>query len=167
MLTIAQPERATIDRSPQPGLARVAGAVPPPAESSQRGEGRKAPRRHPASDVPSIVGVRLKPIGVDATLLNISASGVLVECTARLRLGTAVTVVFDGTFSPSAVGGWIARSCVATVSKNGVLRYEVGIAFQNLIALDLALETVAPAPEAAPEPLALVPSRPPPLVNRW
>lgn len=167
MLTIAQAERPAIDRSPKPGPVRVGGSIPRPAESSQRVEGRKAPRRLQASDVPSITGVRLRPIGADATLLNISASGVLVECTSRLRLGTAVTVVFEGTFSPSAVGGWIARSSVATVSKNGVLRYAVGIAFQNLIALDPAPETVVPASEAAPEPLALVPSLPPPSVNRW
>src|SRR5206468_11015511 len=51
--------------------------------------------RVPASAVPGIKGVRLSPHGTEATLMNISASGILVECVSRLRLGTAVTTVLD------------------------------------------------------------------------
>lgn len=102
-----------------------------------RVEHRSAPRR-PASAVPGIKGVRLSPHGSEATLLNISASGILVECTSRLRLGTAVTTVFDGTFSPSTIEGRVARSSVANVSKKGVLQYHIGIAFNKAIVFEAA-----------------------------
>jgi hypothetical protein len=117
-------------------------------------EHRSAPRR-PASAVPTIKGVRLSPHGTEATLLNISASGILVECTSRLRLGTAVTTVFDGTFSPSTIEGRVARSSVANVSKKGVLQYHIGIAFNKPIALmpvaSAVVQPVAPAVPAALE----------------
>jgi PilZ domain-containing protein len=146
-------------------------------------EARSAPRL-PASAVPGIKGVRLSPHGTEATLMNISASGILVECVSRLRLGTAVTAVFDGTFSPSTIEGRVARSSVANVSKKGVLQYHIGIAFNKPIVIETAPAaaaiqrpeapaaveapgtgalgtpgTTAPAPEAA---LVL-----PALSNRW
>jgi PilZ domain-containing protein len=114
--------------------------------------------------VPSITGVRLKPFGVDAALLNISASGVLVECARGLRLGTAVTVVFDGTFPTPLVEGRVARSTVATMATNGSLRYHVGITFQTRIALELPAAAIA-EPESAPADQA--PAGGPALVNRW
>ena len=123
--------------------------------------------------MPSITGVRLKPFGADATLLNLSASGVLVECLKRLRLGTAVTVVFDGTFPTSTIEGQVARSSVANVGQNGVLRYHVGIAFRNPMALEAALEKLTPVTAAAPveneaKAAPVAPSAAPvPLVNRW
>ena len=122
-------------------------------------EHRSAPRR-PASALPGIKGVRLSPHGSEATLMNISASGILVECTSRLRLGTAVTTVFDGTFSPSTIEGRVARSSVANVSKKGVLQYHIGIAFNKPIALEPApaaatvgqpATPATPAAQAAPE----------------
>jgi hypothetical protein len=134
--------------------------VSPVATASDAGvEHRSAPRL-PASTVPGIKGVRLSPHGSEATLLNISASGILVECTSRLRLGTAVTTVFDGTFSPATIEGRVARSSVANVSKKGVLQYHIGIAFNKPIAFDAAPvaaavqqpETpAAQAAQAAPE----------------
>ena len=131
-------------------------------------EARNAPRIQ-ASAVPGITGVRLSPHGAEATLLNISASGVLVECTSRLRIGTAVTTMFDGTFSPSSVEGRVARSSVSNVSKNGVLRYQIGIAFVSPIALETSPPAAASRqPEAAPAPQA--PSEMPApavLKNRW
>jgi hypothetical protein len=150
-------------------------------------EGRSAPRI-PASAVPEIKGVRLSPHGTEATLLNISASGVLVECTSRFRLGTAVTTVFDGRFSPSTIEGRVARSSVANVSKKGVLQYHIGIAFNKPIALEqvpvasAVVQPVAPAVPAAlessgalgtPETLGTTSQAPeaapvPPFVgNRW
>jgi len=111
-------------------------------------EARSAPRV-PASAVPGIKGVRLSPHGTEATLMNISASGILVECVSRLRLGTAVTTVFDGTFSPSTIEGRVARSSVANVSKKGVLQYHIGIAFNKPIVLQAAPVAAAiPQPEA-------------------
>jgi len=148
-------------------------------------EARNAPRL-PASAVPGIKGVRLSPHGTEATLLNISASGVLVECTSRIRLGTAVTTVFEGTFSPATIEGRVARSSVANVSKKGVLQYHIGIAFNSRIAIgappaveqppvvEPALAAAKPQPQA-PEttgatttPLAQnAAPLPPVLRNRW
>jgi hypothetical protein len=161
---------------PQPARVQLAEAVAQPGEGHPRVEGRGAPRV-PASAVPSITGVRLKPFGADATLLNISATGALVECTTRLRLGTSVTVVFEGTFSPSSVEGRVARSTVATVSKNGVLRYHVGISFQTRIPLDVEpeadgaartqVETRHAEPEASAEPRAFASPAASVPFNRW
>ena len=155
----------------------VATAAP---EASGRVEARKAPRL-PASAVPSIKGVRLSPHGTEATLLNISASGALVECASRIRLGTTVTTIFDGTFSPSTIEGRVARSSVANVSKKGVLQYHIGIAFNSPIAVGapIAVGTpiaVEPAPAAAnPQPEAAETTSqavkatpvPPVVSNRW
>jgi hypothetical protein len=141
---------ATATLSPEPG-ARV--------------EARSAPRVL-ASAVPAIKGIRLSPHGTDATLLNISASGALVECTSRLRLGTAVTTIFDGTFSPASVEGRVARSSVANVSKKGVLQYHIGIAFLSPIALEQAPAVAIPQPEAPPQAPSATPE-PPVIGNRW
>jgi hypothetical protein len=139
------------------------GGVRRQGENAVTLDARSAPRFH-ASLVPAITGVRLSPYGADATLLNISASGVLVECASRLRLGTVLTIVFDGTFSPSSVEGRVARSSVATVDKKGVLRYHVGVAFLKRISLELstpAERSAAPPPPDAPPPSPAV------VVNRW
>jgi hypothetical protein len=139
---------AAVARTPH--QARPAAAPLPPGRSEGRGAARV-----PAAEIPAITGVRLRPFGAEATLLNISASGVLVECVTRLRLGTAVTVVFDGAFTPPIVEGRVARSSVATVSKNGVLRYHVGIAFQKPIPLEVARPAPSvPAPQPAAPPAA-------------
>ena len=70
-------------------------SLTPPMANSAAGSGgaenRDAPRR-PASAVPSITGLRISPHGVDATLVNISESGVLAECGERLKPGDTVRV---------------------------------------------------------------------------
>ena len=165
MTTMIQPERFTTDRGHAHSPVGQVGPVPRPAETSVTVEGRSASRLQ-ASLVPSITGVRLSPYGADATLLNISAGGVLVECTSRFRLGTVVTVVFDGTFSPSSVEGRIARSSVATVDKKGVLTYYVGIAFANPIALMEAPATANQQLETPPQPGVATPVQAV-LANRW
>ena len=118
------------------------------SESNVQLEARTAPRLR-ASQVPTITGVRLSPFGTDAALLNISATGVLVECASRLRLGTVVTLVFEGGFTPSSVEGRVARSAVAMVDKKGKLLYHVGVAFTKPIAL-AAATPAAPVQRAAP-----------------
>jgi hypothetical protein len=143
-------------RSPEPGV---------------QVEARSA-QRLLASSVPGIKSIRLSPHGTEATLLNISATGVLVECTSRLRLGTAVTVIFDGTFSPSSAEGRVARSSVANVSKKGVLLYHIGIAFVVPIVLEQAPAAATPQPEAAsPAPSATSAQSAAPVSpvvgNRW
>jgi hypothetical protein len=128
-------------------------------------EKRKAPRLE-VSLMPSITGIRLSPYGADATLVNISASGVLVECGSRLQQGTSVTVVFDGTFSPSSIEGRIAHCSVATIGRKGVLRYHVGIAFKNPITLGDGPAAASPQGETAPQPQVARPARAI-LSNRW
>jgi PilZ domain len=143
---------------------QVAAAVQSP-EPGARVEARTAPRV-PASAVAGIKGIRLSPHGTEATLLNISASGILVECTSRLRLGTAVTTIFDGTFSPASVEGRVARSSVANVSKKGILQYHIGIAFLSPIAFDQAPAAEIPQPDAPPQAPSAAPV-PPVIGNRW
>jgi len=165
---LPQPEQSAGDsgQSPQ-GWLREADAVAPLAEATERVEARCAARR-PASQVTSITGIRLSPHGANAALVNISASGVLVVSTYRFRLGATVTVVFDGTFSPTSVQGRVARSSVAAVSKDGVLRYHIGIAFDDPCALKDALAPADPPPAQAPQPeAAMPPPSPTELVNRW
>jgi hypothetical protein len=144
------------------------------------GETSVAPRL-PASQVPSITGLRLSPHGADATLVNISTSGLLAECASRLKVGSTVAVLFEGTFTESTVVGRIARCEVSKMGKDGVLRYFIGIDFNKPI--DLGLPAAAPAqpaslqpaqpvaakPEAPrPRPVAVPPPpAPAPIRNRW
>jgi hypothetical protein len=133
-----------------------------------------------ASDVPSITGVRLKPHGTDAKLVNISTTGMLTECNSRVKVGSTVAVLFEGTFSvPSAVGR-IARCEVSAMGRDGVLRYHVAIAFNQPLppdALPMAATPATPAGGAAEHPLdakdpiaaiaAKVSPAPAAVRNRW
>jgi hypothetical protein len=118
--------------------------------------------RIPAARIPSIEGVRLSPGDMIATLVNISTSGALVECTSKPRPGSAVTVNFVGTFNPVSVRGRVARTMVASLGKDGVLNYMVGIAFDQSIPLEEHVADAAPA--AQPPDIPRVVSR---LQNRW
>ncbi len=154
-----------------------------PAEPSGPSIEHRNSGRRPASTVPEITGVRLKPHGADATLVNISTSGILVECASRIKPGTAVIVVFEGTFSPAQIEARVARSSVAIMHKGGGLGYHTGIAFNHAIVLPDLLGEInvpdEPEPEAETQPaqespatlatLATLPVDPPPLalVNRW
>src|SRR2546428_1470134 len=103
-------------------------------EQPKAGAGEKAPRI-PAAQVPSITGLRLSPHGADAKLVNISTSGLLAECASRLKVGSTVAVLFEGTFTESTVVGRIARCEVSTMGKDGVLRFFIGIDFNKPIDL--------------------------------
>lgn len=143
-----------------------AGPGPSPAPRGS-GSGTAAPAtRLPASLVPSIKGMRLAPPETGVTLLNISATGALVECGRRFTPGSDVTASFDGTFTPSSVPGRIVRCAVASIGQDGVLRYHVGLAFGRRIDLDDASVAAVRRPEAPrPEPSAAAPSTV--LRNRW
>jgi PilZ domain-containing protein len=120
-----------------------------PAAAGPHGDLRSA-ARHPASVLPAITGLRISPHGVEATLVNISSTGVLAECGERLKPGSAVTVVFEGTFVPRSMEGRVARNSVSSMGRDGRLRYHVGIAFARTI--DLGVPDPEPVPEPAPEP---------------
>lgn len=117
---------------------------PKEAEASER----RTATRLPATAVPTITGVRLSPVGSEATLVNISSSGVLVRCLTRLLPGTPVTVVFDGTFKPASIKGKVMRCLVADICKPAGLSYHIGIAFNITIDLDVP-EALVKAPAVA------------------
>lgn len=136
----------------------------PRSEPLRQGDG-PAPRR-PASLVPSIRGLLISPLGAKATLIDISASGLLAECAVPIKVGQTVTVNFEGTFAPQSVEAQVVRSSVASMASTGV-RYHVGFAFTAPIALDDTSPSEkgadnGPAPAAVADP-------PPPfaIVNRW
>ena len=121
---------------PRPGgsTAPVQVDVTPPAavRPEPAHEHASAPRQ-PASAVPSIKGLRISPPGFKATLIDISPSGLLAEWGVALKIGQAVTVDFEGTFSPQSLAAHVVRSAVASMTSGGV-RYHVGLAFTAPIA---------------------------------
>lgn len=160
----AQPSAAPPPSQPATAAAvvREPESPPPPKPVVPGAENRSAVRR-PASSLPAITGMRVSPHGVDASLINISESGVLADCDAQIKPGSSVTVIFDGTFTPRAVDGRVARCVVSSMGAGGRLRYHVGIAFAKRIAL-VPADTAAPAtpePTEAPAPPAKI------VRNRW
>ena len=118
--------------------------------------------------MPSIVGLRISPPGLEATLVDISATGLLVEWGVALKIGQAVTVDFEGTFSPQSLGAHVVRSAVASMTSGGV-RYHVGLAFTAPIAFE---EKPPPPAETSAEDDALQaavadPLQPDDIENCW
>jgi hypothetical protein len=144
-------------------LSAVSEPIAPPAAATDSPE-RRIAHRHAASAVPSITGVRLSPSGGDASLVNISTTGVLVRCRTRLLPGTAVSVVFEGTSPLSTVKSKVVRCLVADIDASG-MSYHIGIAF-NVPVQDVS---VAPntEPKAAPPQPPAAPAVPAGFVNRW
>jgi PilZ domain-containing protein len=128
------------------------------------GEHSIAPRR-PASALPSIKGLRISPPGSKATLIDISASGLLAEWGVALKIGQAVTVNFEGTFVPQSVEAQVVRSSVASMTSAGV-RYHVGLVFTSPIALDDTSPETGAANDPAPAAVA-DPPQPDDIVNQW
>jgi hypothetical protein len=130
---------------------------------------RPAPR-YAAQSFPEIQGIRLMPPGAPATLVNLSATGVLVECESRLLPGRVVTVEIAGTFTPSSIQGRVTRCEVIGITASGSLGYRIGLAFNTRITLPngeaAAVPPAAPASLPAVAAPDVVPS-PPVLRNRW
>jgi hypothetical protein len=140
------------------------------AESATMQDVRIDPR-FPAAAVPGIKAVKLSP-GDTVTLVNISATGVLVEGKMRFVPSTRVTVSFEGGFVPAQVRGRVVRCQVASIA-GGRLQYQSGIAFDSRIELPgvdaLGASTAAlptPADATARGGAAGVPS-PGEIRNRW
>lgn len=169
----------------------MSGTPPRPPDSAAAGApGSQAPvkvepaaQRRPASAVPSISGLVLSPYGGRATLVDISVSGLLAECGVALKVGQAVKVTFEGTFTPHLVEARVVRSSVASMTAGG-FRYHVGVAFKTPIAFAddpppatgagdarPAVAAAAPPPPAsrADSRSPTVATDPPPsrVVNRW
>jgi hypothetical protein len=128
-------------------VAPVSSPTAPTAPTAEHGDAT----RYQAAEVPSIKSLRLSPHGAEASLVNISSRGLLAECVVRLKVGSAVTVLFEGGFSPISAAGRVARCEVSAMGRDGVLRYHVGIAFNSPV----ELKDVVPSQAiSAPEPLA-------------
>ncbi len=146
-------------------MADVTSTESAPAEST-----RPEPR-FPASAVRGITSMRLSP-GDAVTLVNISASGVLVEGRTRFVPGTRLTVVFDGPTAPSSVKGRVIRCQVSAIGGGGSLQYQSAIAFEARIDVPVE-EPSKPAPAKPAEPSTLpaqtTSEEPPraPVRNRW
>jgi hypothetical protein len=141
-----------------PGLKNAKAVAPSPQKVSdsspvefRHAEERRIAERHHASLLPSITGVRLSPSGGEASLVNISTTGVLLKANVRLMPGTIVTVNLDGTFQPASIAGRVVRCMVTDIDSKGVLCYHVGAAFNQEIAIDGLPVTTNAAP--APQPL--------------
>jgi hypothetical protein len=96
-------------------------------------------RRYPASAFPEIQGIRLAPLGVPAALVNLSSTGVLVDCASRVLPGTVLTVEFGGTFTTPSADGRVSRCEVSGIAIDGSLRYHLGIEFKTQLALPVEI----------------------------
>ncbi len=134
-------------------------------------------RRYPAVEFPEIQGIWLTPLGINATLINLSATGLLVGCATRSAPGTVLTVQFKGTFKPATLESRVVRCEVAGIAADGSLLFQLGLAFGTRIALAQDAVEAAGEPEAVGSdvPLAIVaaaaaaaPRGPEPVLrNRW
>jgi hypothetical protein len=137
---------------------------------------RRVDPRYPAAAIPAITGMRLSP-GEAVTLVNISASGVLVEGKIRFVPGTRVTVHFEGTIKPNQIKARVVRCQVSAIGGGGSLQYQSAIAFEGR--MDLPVDEAALPPSAAPPPVeepapkkgkaaaAQAPTAAPRVYNRW
>jgi len=131
-------------------------------------------RRYPAVEFPEIQGIWLTPLGINATLINLSATGLLVGCATRSAPGTVLTVQFKGTFKPATIESRVVRCEVAGIAVDGSLQFQLGLAFGTRIALAQDADETNGKPEAVGSdvPLAVVaaaaPRGPEPVLrNRW
>ena len=125
---------------------------------------RVAPRTA-ASLVPGIQSVRLMPLGVEGTLVDISTRGALILCCRKLGSGMDVRVVFEGTCPPKPTAGKVVRSLVSAMGQAGELWYHVGIAFDAPIEFESAASTdrqIEEPREQSEDSLTR-----PKFVNRW
>ena len=101
---------------------------------------RRVDPRYPAAVMPAITAMRLSP-GEAVTLVNISASGVLVEGKTRFVPGTRVTVHFEGTIKPNQIKARVVRCQVSAIGGGGSLQYQSAIAFEGR--MDLPVDDAA------------------------
>jgi hypothetical protein len=95
---------------------------------------RRADTRYPAEAVPEITGLRISP-GAEATLVNISATGVLIDSAQRFAPGQRVAVHFEGRLPTKYMKARIVRCQVSAISRKGSLRYHTAMAFDDRLAL--------------------------------
>jgi hypothetical protein len=112
--------------------------------------------------------VKLTPGGV-AELLNVSATGALVESRHRLATGTTVMMSIDGE-RPQRLHGSVVRSTVTAIHRDSSMTYQLGIAFNPGTTLDGVVEEQDPVSAEAASPSAdasIAPAVPVALANEW
>ncbi len=130
--------------------------------------------RYPAEAISAITGMRLSP-GEAVRLVNLSASGVLVEGKTRFVPGTRVGVIFEGPKAPPTVKGRVVRCQVSAIAGGGSLQYQSAIQFEQKIEVPVdeaslpqqATPVAAPPPKAAGSKKQAEPPPPQKLQNRW
>lgn len=125
---------------------------------------RVAPRT-PGSLVPGIQRVRLLPLGIEGTIVDISTRGALILCSRKLGSGMEVRVIFEGTSPPKPASGRIVRSLVSAMGRGGELWYHVGISFDAPIEFESisGAQRQLDEPSEQPDPSPIQPK----FVNRW
>jgi len=121
------------------------------------------PERRPAASMPNITGIQLLPHGAEASLVNISTTGLLAESAARLQVGSSVKIVFAGGFVPTSVAGRVARCEIAAMDRDGTLRYNLAIEFDAALTLDEEPQKLDAEPEAPLSPTTVTSV----AKNRW
>jgi hypothetical protein len=104
-----------------------------PGTSRSAADARRSPRL-PASQLGESAKARLLP-GGDVDVVNISATGLLVEGRARPAVGTVVSIRLQGS-NVARLEGRIVRSRVSTIHRDGTLSYESAIEFDQPHALE-------------------------------
>ncbi len=125
-------------------------------------------RRVPGQQVASSQTVRLTP-GGEVELLNISATGALVETRHRLATGTSLVMSIGGD-RPQRLPGEVVRSTVTAIHRDSTMTYQLGIAFRADTKFEGVPEEPDPAVAAAAAAPADVPTEPADgvaLVNEW
>jgi hypothetical protein len=135
---------------------------------------RRVEQRYSRDAIPAITGIRLSP-GDDAGLVNLSASGILVESAMRYAPGVTLTVHFEGSFPTRQIKGRVVRCQVSAITRQGALQYQTALAFERRLDLGIAAsEPVsqepppqAPVADAGSTAPTDEPADPPEPFNRW
>lgn len=109
---------------------------------------RRADPRHPRAAVPEITSLRVSP-GEPAMLINVSASGLLMEGTRRFSPGVTLTVLFDGSIATRSISARVVRCQVAAITQTGTLQYHTALAFEGRLALAVDAAEASEAAAAA------------------
>jgi PilZ domain-containing protein len=135
---------------------------------------RRPDPRHRPEAVPEIAALRLSP-GDAGQIVNISASGLLMQSHTRYAPGGRVTVHFEGPIATKQIKGRIVRCEVSAIGEKGALEYQTAVAFYGRLSLavndDKPFTTTVeePDPPQAAESSASAeePEDAPESLNRW
>lgn len=93
---------------------------------------RRQARRTARVEDHDIVAVRIRP-GYDATIVDASRGGALIETIHRLMPGRSVELLMDTSKNTEAVRGRVLRSAVASVRPSSI-SYRAAIGFDRALA---------------------------------